>query len=220
MRNRSAFTLIELLVVVAVVALLVGVMLPALGAARDSARRVACTVNLRSIETAHASYTLDHDGWMLGSTHGQSWIETLRDYDPSLLLRSPVDTSPHFEGGEPVRGRFRLTSYSINYEITPDNPNGVGRIDKVAHPWATAHAVIAAFTGPGAVQDHVHPRLWWSPIPGAIPGKAAGEVQIDAHGGPSGSTDSVSTYGYLDGHADAARFADVYTSPQDNAFLP
>ena len=62
-RGRRAFTLIELLVVIAVIALLIGILLPALGKARDSARAIVCSTRLHSIGQALVTYNGDYDEW-------------------------------------------------------------------------------------------------------------------------------------------------------------
>ncbi len=65
-RHKDGFTLIELLVVISIIALLVGILLPALGAARRAAQGVVCLGNMRSAGQALATYTTNNRDWLAG----------------------------------------------------------------------------------------------------------------------------------------------------------
>ena len=78
---KRAFTLIELLVVIAIIAILAAMMLPALGTARNRARRTACISNLKQIGVATSIYLQDYHDRM-------PWVD-----DADLQLTPPVSTS-------------------------------------------------------------------------------------------------------------------------------
>jgi prepilin-type processing-associated H-X9-DG protein/prepilin-type N-terminal cleavage/methylation domain-containing protein len=64
-RRRRAFTLVELLVVVGVIALLIGILMPVLSAARAHGRRTKCLATLRQYAQANFMYLNDHKDWYL-----------------------------------------------------------------------------------------------------------------------------------------------------------
>ena len=61
--HRRGFTLIELLVVISIIALLIALLLPALGVARETARASTCMSQLKGFGVATALYNNDNEGW-------------------------------------------------------------------------------------------------------------------------------------------------------------
>jgi prepilin-type processing-associated H-X9-DG protein/prepilin-type N-terminal cleavage/methylation domain-containing protein len=92
MKGKSGFSLIELLVVCAVIAVLVGLLLPAIARSKSTAKTIACISNLRQVGLGMGMFVLEKECYPLAQggnpsnpknpypEHGRSWVEALAPY--------------------------------------------------------------------------------------------------------------------------------------------
>lgn len=96
MKKQNAFTLIELLVVIAIIALLMAIMMPALRAVKDQAKKTVCNVHIGGLGLALRMYVDDHDGKTHNAPNNGLWDNAHEN--PSVVTKYGPDDSMAYWG--------------------------------------------------------------------------------------------------------------------------
>ncbi len=208
--------MIELLVVVAIVALLTGIILPALHRARQQARKIACLSNVRQMGLALQAYLPDSDYRLPPSSchikdPNAYWLRILtRHTREQLLFRCPSDLGKEFvDWDRPLKeqSRARYSSFAVNALLDPihfrygPHGNRYNCVTNIRRPSDCIWISEAPDTESFRLADHIHPESWEGSVD-----YAKRFIAWDRHHGTS-------HYLFADGHAEPLRFEQTYEWP-------
>ena len=154
--SGRAFTLIELLVVVAIVALLLAMLAPALQRAREIGRRVLCASNMRSVGQAAWVFAGQHSGRGPGLAHG--WVTEPSLHDEVTISWHSILNREYFKSNRIV---LSWSTVSLEALVSGNPPK-----DKLCCPsmmkWGHQNLLSLTYTWSGPAADGPRDKFLWT----------------------------------------------------------
>jgi prepilin-type N-terminal cleavage/methylation domain-containing protein/prepilin-type processing-associated H-X9-DG protein len=188
--RRGAFTLVELLVVIGIIAVLIGVLLPTLGRAREQAKSTQCLSNLRQLALAFVMYSNDNKGWLPASARGTNtdivehdWIhwQGTRNVDRSAIAKylgkvvESTQTNSASKYEKTVTKFLRCPSDEVTFRVRGDlNPFAPGTAYRFSY-------VMNHYLGAGYLFGHSNDVPPYIDISGAKARDAVGKITQVRH---------------------------------------
>ena len=152
-RHRDAvrgFTLIELLVVISIIALLVGILLPALGAARQSAQKMKCLANLRSMGQGAQAFATDHLYHIPISSSDLAWVNLGTGFPSQLRGKIASYNDPAYPRMKDWASALVPYLGDSSQDVPFDNaePKVVSMFRCPSDPYEDGHEVVSNISGP------------------------------------------------------------------------
>ena len=233
--RHHGFTLIELLVVISIIALLISILLPSLGSARDAARTVSCLSNQRQWLIASNLYQMDYQGYLPGydiTNLDNDWTRTLNDYlqqsfNPPTQTDAPIYQCPSggvdLESASPSIRQNRPTTYASAVWGSSGSNNHLGNYNYLrADDVVGSEFLLVADSLPWVWESYF--GVWEDMfMVGFRHGGSIGDPFAWDGNDPqaSGATGRANA-GYVDGHAetlDTTAFRDMNLTPANNRIL-